>query len=110
MHFEMFGGAVLVGIMTGWLAGIVMKGGGYGLVWDVIFGLGGSVVGSGIFQTLGAPKAGWGGAGIAAVVGGGPMITLPRQILPPPGARAPGRDPLRGPFLRGVVRGGGGGV
>ncbi len=46
MHFEMFGGAVLVGIMTGWLAGIVMKGGGYGLHWDLNFGLGGSVVGA----------------------------------------------------------------
>jgi len=76
MHFEMFGGAVLVGIMTGWL------------VWDVIFGLGGSVVGSGIFQTLGAPKAGWGGTGIAAFVGAALMITLQRKIWPAPVAHA----------------------
>src|SRR2546426_7764635 len=84
MHFEMFGGAVLVGIMTGWLAGIVMKGGGYGLVWDVIFGLGGSVVGSGIFQTLGGPKAGLGGAGISAFVWAGPHIPHhPKNWAPP---------------------------
>ena len=69
MHFEMFGGAVLVGMMTSWLAGIAMKGGGYGLLWDIIFGLGGSIVGSGLFQALGAPEAGWGGTGIAAFVG-----------------------------------------
>src|SRR5438034_2470359 len=69
MHFEMFGASVLVGLMSGWLAGIAMKSGGYGLLWDIVFGLSGSVVGSWIFQTLGAPEAGWGGTGIAAFVG-----------------------------------------
>jgi len=29
----MFGASVLVGMMAGWPAGIVMKGGGYGLLW-----------------------------------------------------------------------------
>ncbi len=82
MHFEMVGGAVLVGMMTSWLAGIAMKGGGYGLLSDIIFGLGGSVVGSWIFQTLGAPEAGWGGTGIAAFVGAALMITLQRKIWP----------------------------
>src|SRR5205823_4436056 len=60
MHFEMFGASVLVGLMSGRLAGIAMKGGGYGLLWDVIFGLSGSFMGSWIFQTLGAPEAGGG--------------------------------------------------
>jgi uncharacterized membrane protein YeaQ/YmgE (transglycosylase-associated protein family) len=82
MHFEMFGGAVLVGMMTGWLAGIAAKGGGYGLLWDIIFGLSGSVVGSCIFQTLRAPEAGWGGTSIAAFVGAALMITLQRKIWP----------------------------
>ena len=90
MHFEMFGGAVLVGMMTGWLAGIAMKGGGYGLLWDIIFGLSGSFVGSWIFQTLGAPEAGWGGTGIAAFVGAVLMITLQRKIWPAQVAHALG--------------------
>src|SRR3989441_3526601 len=77
MHFEMFGASVLVGLMSGWLAGIAMKGGGYGLLWDIIFGLSGSFVGSWIFQTLGAPEAGWGGTGIRALLRGGLMS--PRQ-------------------------------
>ena len=34
MHLEMFGASVLVGMMAGWPAGIVMKGGGYGLLWE----------------------------------------------------------------------------
>ena len=35
------------------LAGIVMKGGGYGLLWDIIVGLSESIVESGLFQALG---------------------------------------------------------
>jgi uncharacterized membrane protein YeaQ/YmgE (transglycosylase-associated protein family) len=82
MHFEMFGASVLVGLMSGWLAGIAMKGGGYGRLGDIILGLSGSFVGSWIFQTLGAPDAGWDGTGIAAFVGAALMITLQRKIWP----------------------------
>ena len=88
MHFEMFVASVLVGLMSGWLAGTAMKGGGYGLLWDIIFGLSGSFVASGIFQALGAPEAGWGGTGIAAFVGAALMITLQRKIWPAQVARA----------------------
>src|SRR5439155_1085111 len=49
-------------------------------LWDNIFGLSGSVVGSWIFQTLGAPEAGWGGTGIAAFRGG-PHDHAPAQDL-----------------------------
>jgi uncharacterized membrane protein YeaQ/YmgE (transglycosylase-associated protein family) len=82
MHFEMFGASILVGLMSGWLAGFATKGGGYGLLWDIIFGLSGSFMGSWIFQTLGAPEASWGGTGIAAGVGAAFMITLQRKIWP----------------------------
>jgi uncharacterized membrane protein YeaQ/YmgE (transglycosylase-associated protein family) len=82
MHLEMFGASVVVGMMSGWLAGIVMKSGGYGLRWDIIFGLSGSVVANRIFQTLGAPEAGWGETGIAALVGAALMIVLQRKIWP----------------------------
>src|SRR3989442_12142678 len=88
MHFEMFGASVLVGLMTGWLAGIATKGGGYGPLWDIVFGLSGSVVGSWIFQTLGAPELGWGGEGNAEVAGAGLEVTpqrrdRPRQVTNP---------------------------
>ncbi len=88
MHVEMFGASVVVGMLTGWLAGIALKGGGYGLHWDIVFGLAGSAVGSLIVQTLGAPQAGWGGTAIAAFVGATLMIVLQRKIWPAPGAHA----------------------
>ena len=44
---------VVVGLLAGWLAGIVMKDGGYGLIRDLGLGLVGSVVGGWIFRALG---------------------------------------------------------
>ncbi len=36
---------LLVGLIAGWLAGVVMKGGGYGLIGDIIVGIIGAFVG-----------------------------------------------------------------
>ena len=44
--------------LAGWLAGFVMKGGGYGLIGDLVLGLVGSVVGGWIFRALGASAGG----------------------------------------------------
>jgi uncharacterized membrane protein YeaQ/YmgE (transglycosylase-associated protein family) len=47
MNLVMFGLRVLVGLLAGWLAGVVMKRGGYGLRGDSTLGLVGSLVGGG---------------------------------------------------------------
>jgi uncharacterized membrane protein YeaQ/YmgE (transglycosylase-associated protein family) len=36
---------IVVGLIAGWLAGQVMRGGGYGIVGDVIVGVVGAVIG-----------------------------------------------------------------
>ena len=36
---------IIVGLIAGWLAGLIMKGGGYGVVGDIILGIIGAVVG-----------------------------------------------------------------
>jgi uncharacterized membrane protein YeaQ/YmgE (transglycosylase-associated protein family) len=36
---------IVVGLIAGWLAGLVMKGGGYGVIGDIILGIVGAVVG-----------------------------------------------------------------
>ncbi len=36
---------LLVGLIAGWLAGVVMKGGGYGLIGDIIVGILGALIG-----------------------------------------------------------------
>src|SRR2546428_2812254 len=58
MEFGMFVSWVVVGLLAGWLAGFVMKGGGYGLIGDLVLGLVGSIVGGWIFRTLGVSAGG----------------------------------------------------
>ncbi len=36
---------LIVGLIAGWLAGMVMKGGGYGIVGDIIIGIIGALLG-----------------------------------------------------------------
>ncbi len=36
---------IIVGLIAGWLAGMVMKGGGYGIVGDIIIGIVGGLIG-----------------------------------------------------------------
>ena len=64
MTLELFAMWVLVGLLAGWLAGFVMKGGGYGLIGDIALGLVGSLLGSWLFRALGVSA----GAGLFAAV------------------------------------------
>jgi uncharacterized membrane protein YeaQ/YmgE (transglycosylase-associated protein family) len=49
---------IVVGLIAGWLAGLVMKGGGYGVVGDIIVGIIGALVGGFLATNLfGAPGA-----------------------------------------------------
>ncbi len=41
-----------VGAIAGWLAGQIMKGGGYGLIWNIILGIVGGAVGGWLFDQL----------------------------------------------------------
>ena len=42
---------IVIGLLAGWLAGMVMKGGGYGVLGDLIVGILGALVG-GFLATL----------------------------------------------------------
>jgi uncharacterized membrane protein YeaQ/YmgE (transglycosylase-associated protein family) len=44
---------IVCGLIAGWLAGQVMKGGGYGMVVDIILGILGGIVGGWVFGLLG---------------------------------------------------------
>lgn len=49
---------IIVGLIAGWLAGMVMKGGGYGVVGDIVIGIIGALVGGFLAGTLfGVPDA-----------------------------------------------------
>ena len=58
MDVGVFVSWVVVGLLAGWLAGFAMKGGGYGLVGDMVLGLVGGVVGGWSFWALGVSADG----------------------------------------------------
>ena len=43
---------IVVGLIAGWLAGQVMRGGGYGLIGDIIVGIVGAVIGGFLAATF----------------------------------------------------------
>jgi uncharacterized membrane protein YeaQ/YmgE (transglycosylase-associated protein family) len=72
---------LLVGLIAGWLAGRVMRGGGFGVVGDMIVGVIGALLGGWLFGTLGI-SAGGGliGSIIVAFIGAVILIMLLRLI------------------------------
>ena len=58
-----------IGAVAGWLAGTIMKGGGFGLVGDIIIGIVGAVIGGWLFGVLGVTAGGLIGAIVTATVG-----------------------------------------
>ena len=45
--------ALLIGAVAGWLAGKVMKGGGFGVLLNIVIGIIGGLVGNWLFSALG---------------------------------------------------------
>jgi uncharacterized membrane protein YeaQ/YmgE (transglycosylase-associated protein family) len=58
-----------VGALAGWLAGIIMKGRGFGVIGNIIVGIVGAVLGGFIFGWLGITTGGLLGAIIMATIG-----------------------------------------
>jgi len=78
MNFIWF---IIVGLVAGWLAGVVMKGGGYGVVGDIVVGIVGALIGGWLFSTMGVSTGGGlVGAIIVALVGAIILIFLLRLI------------------------------
>ena len=78
MEFVWF---IIVGLIAGWLAGVIMKGGGYGVVGDIVVGIVGALIGGWLFSTMGVSTGGGLlGAIIVALVGAIVLIFLLRLI------------------------------
>jgi uncharacterized membrane protein YeaQ/YmgE (transglycosylase-associated protein family) len=72
---------LIVGLIAGWLAGQVMKGGGYGILVDIVLGILGGILGGWIFGVLGIwPGGGLIGAIIVAFVGAVLLVWITRLI------------------------------
>ena len=72
---------LLVGLIAGWLAGRVMRGGGYGVIGDIVVGVLGALFGGWLFRQLGlSTGGGLGWAILVSTVGAVVLIVLVRLI------------------------------
>ena len=65
-----------IGAVAGWLAGTIMKGGGSGLLGNMLVGVVGAVVGGFLFGLLGISTSGLIGSVITATVGAIALLFL----------------------------------
>ena len=84
MTLEMFLTAVIFGLLAGWLAGIVMKTGGHGLLPDLAAALAGSTLAMWLLQLalgnssdLGIPVT-----SVVALIGAASLILAQRKLWP----------------------------
>ncbi|NOS67758.1 MAG: GlsB/YeaQ/YmgE family stress response membrane protein [Candidatus Peribacteraceae bacterium] len=62
-------GFIVIGIIAGWIAGIIMRGHGFGLIADLVIGIVGAVIGGFLFRMFGITAYGSLGALAMAVLG-----------------------------------------
>ena len=72
---------LIIGAIAGLLAGKVMKGGGYGLLADIVLGVVGSYIGGWLFGMLGISLGGgWIGSIFTAFVGAVALLFVVRLV------------------------------
>jgi len=70
----------LIGLAAGWIAGQLIKGGGFGLVGNLIVGVVGALLGGLVFRLLGITTTNIVGELVAAVVGACLLLFLLRFV------------------------------
>jgi uncharacterized membrane protein YeaQ/YmgE (transglycosylase-associated protein family) len=71
---------LLIGLAAGWLAGQLTKGGGFGVVGDLVVGVIGAILGGFLFGLLGLEANSLLGSLITATVGAVVLLVLLRFI------------------------------
>jgi uncharacterized membrane protein YeaQ/YmgE (transglycosylase-associated protein family) len=83
-EIEMMPGGIIswlvVGLIAGWLAGMVMKGGGYGILGDIVVGLIGSLIGGFLTGFFMHGAAGFWGSVVVAFIGAVVLIGIVRAV------------------------------
>ncbi|MGH9563132.1 MAG: GlsB/YeaQ/YmgE family stress response membrane protein [Terracidiphilus sp.] len=69
---------VIIGLLAGWIAGVITRGHGFGCLFNIILGLIGAVIGGWIFTRLGIPAWGFWGSLAAATVGAVVLVAIGR--------------------------------
>ena len=72
---------IVIGAVAGWLAGMLVKGGGFGLIGDIIVGIIGAFIGGWLAGVLGiGVGSGWIASIITATIGAALLIFILRMV------------------------------
>ena len=71
---------LVIGALAGWLAGVIMKGGGFGLIGNIAVGVVGAFLGGWLLPKLGVSIGGDFGGFITAVIGAVILLFIVRLI------------------------------
>jgi uncharacterized membrane protein YeaQ/YmgE (transglycosylase-associated protein family) len=71
---------LIIGAIAGWLAGILMKGGGFGLLGNIVVGVIGAFIGGWLFSLLGISAGGMVGSIVTATIGAAILLYAVRVI------------------------------
>lgn len=71
---------LISGVIAGWLAGVVVKGKGFGLIGDLIVGLLGGAIGGWLAGMFGIEPVNWLGNILVAAFGGVVLVVIIRVL------------------------------
>ena len=71
---------LFIGLIAGWLAGVIVRGGGFGVVGDIVVGIIGALVGGFLFRMFGITAYGTLGAIVMSVIGAVVFISAIRMV------------------------------
>lgn len=72
---------LVIGLVAGWLAGLLVKGGGFGVIGDMVVGVLGALIGGLIFEKFGVSSGGGPvGSIIVATIGAVILIYVLRLV------------------------------
>lgn len=71
---------LVIGLIAGWLAGVLVKGRGFGVLGDILIGILGAELGGWIFSFLGITTYGFAGAVAMAFVGAVALLSLIKLV------------------------------
>ena len=104
---------LIIGALAGWLAGKIMRGGGFGILGNLVVGIVGALIGGALFRMMGLPPVSMLGSLISATVGACVLgaweeaaFLVSLNIME--GARIIGYRPVEGGAFELLVHGGGG--
>ena len=78
--FESIAVFLVIGLIAGWLAGLLVKGRGFGVLGDMIIGIIGAELGGWIFSGFGVAVYSFAGAVFMAFVGAVVLLTVIKLV------------------------------